>query len=173
MSWPSYRPNVHIYGNISFSAVSVLFPFFFCSHFVGRFDPDFLDERSRELQGFLGKALVKIQVTNSQYMLNFLEVRAVHFCVCGAEFIYAAAYLVKEGGKLIFGIGKSWFVNYFAVLRTRWLGICRWFGEIHTCHGQRIFEELFSCWFRQVARHVNMDAPDDDPNSDDDDFAAE
>eukprot|EP00752_Nemacystus_decipiens_P009113 g8137.t1 len=65
--------------------------------FFNRFDPDFLDERSRELQAFLGKALVKIQVTNSQYMLNFLE----------------------------------------------------------------------------VARHVNMDAPDEDPNSDDDDFAAE
>lgn len=43
---------------------------------VRRFDPVFLDERSRELQAFLGKALVKIQVTNSQYMLYFLEVRA-------------------------------------------------------------------------------------------------
>lgn len=27
--------------------------------------------------------------------------------------------------------------------------------------------------FWQVARHVNMDGPDEDPNSDDDDLAAE
>ena len=44
--------------------------------FCRRFDPVFLDERWQELQGFLGRALVKIQVTNSQHMLNFLEVRA-------------------------------------------------------------------------------------------------
>ncbi|CAM9849611.1 unnamed protein product [Pylaiella littoralis] len=65
--------------------------------FFNRFDPNFLDERSHELQGFLSKALVKIQVTNSQYMQKFLE----------------------------------------------------------------------------VARHVNMETSDDDPNSDDDDLAAE
>ncbi|CAM9483241.1 unnamed protein product [Ectocarpus sp. 12 AP-2014] len=42
--------------------------------FFNRFDPDFLNERSQDLQAFLGRALVKIQVTNSDSMLNFLEV---------------------------------------------------------------------------------------------------
>eukprot|EP00903_Cladosiphon_okamuranus_P021362 g19632.t1 len=42
--------------------------------FFNRFDPQFLDERARDLQAFLGKALLKIQVTNSQHMVNFLEV---------------------------------------------------------------------------------------------------
>lgn len=41
---------------------------------VGRFDPQFLFERSQALQAFLANALVKLPVTTSESMLNFLEV---------------------------------------------------------------------------------------------------
>ncbi|CAM9090654.1 unnamed protein product [Scytosiphon promiscuus] len=42
--------------------------------FFNRFDPDFLEERSHDLQAFLGRALLRVQLTNSQAMLRFLEV---------------------------------------------------------------------------------------------------
>lgn len=44
---------------------------------VGRFDPQFLAERSQALQAFLANALVKLPVTTSDSMLNFLEVSYV------------------------------------------------------------------------------------------------
>lgn len=47
---------------------------------VGRFDPQFLAERNQALQVFLANALVKLPVTTSESMLNFLEVS--YLCVC-------------------------------------------------------------------------------------------
>lgn len=42
---------------------------------VDRFEPKFLEERNLALRAFLTQALVKIPLTSSQSMLDFLEVR--------------------------------------------------------------------------------------------------
>lgn len=110
---------------------------------VGRFDPDFLDERSRELQGFLGKALVKIQVTNSQYMLNFLEVRA---CLCSSYCCVPKSKVDArwDSGKLVCQLSKVCQLSNSTVkqcgmrcfvLLTTLLLCCEsglWLSEIHT-----------------------------------------
>lgn len=64
---------------------------------VGRFDPQFLAERSQALQAFLANALVKIPVTTSDSMLNFLEVS----CVCAATSRAAECF-----------IGWTWAARY-------------------------------------------------------------